>query len=115
MLKEELLKYLKKALTTWQKAKVTSYILPQRNSNSVEKLIRYSFIHKDFLIHKELSDFSIYIAFLVPLLEQMNGASYKVSIFCSTHFYHFLFLANFLCEIKKINNKAVVDATRLTG
>ena len=111
MLKEELVKYFKKALTSWQKAKLTSCILPQRNSNSG----RYNFIHKGFLIHEELSGFSIYIAFLVPLLEQMNGTSYEVSIFCSTHFYHFLFLANFLCEIKKINNKAVVDATRLTG
>ena len=51
MLNEELVKYLKKALTSWQKAKVTSCTLPQRNSSSVEKLIRYGFIHKGFLIH----------------------------------------------------------------
>ena len=49
MLKGELFKYLNKALTSWQKTKVTSCILPQRNSNSVEKLIRYSFINKAFL------------------------------------------------------------------
>ena len=49
MLKEELVKNLKKALTSSQKVKVTSCILPQRNWNSVEKLIRYSFIHKGFL------------------------------------------------------------------
>ena len=105
MLKEELVKNFKKALTSWQKVKVTSCILPQRNSNSVEKLIRYSFIHKGFLlIHEELPDLSIYIAFLVPSLEQMDGTSYKVSLFCSTHFYHLLFLANFPCEIKSINN-----------
>ena len=79
-----------------------SGILPQRNSNSVEKLIRYSFIHKGFLIHEDLSNLSIYIAFLVPSLEQMNGTSYEVSIFCSTHFYHPI--ANFPCEIK-YNNK----------
>ena len=106
MLKEEFVKNFKKALTSWQKAKVTSCILPQRNSNSVEKLISYSFIHKGFLlIHEGLSDLSIHLAFLVPSLEQMNGTSYEVSIFRSTHFYHLLFLANFPCEIKKINNK----------
>ena len=99
-------KNLEKALTSWQKVKVTSYILPQRNSNSVDQLIRYSFKHKGFLlIHEELPGLSIYIAFLVPSLEQMNGTSYEVSIVCSTHFYHLLFLAKFNCEIKKINNK----------
>ena len=87
MLKEERVKYLRKTLTSWQKAKVTSCILPQRNSNSVEKLIRYSFIHKGFLIHEEISDFLIYIAFLVPLLKQMKGTSYEVSIFCSIQSY----------------------------
>ena len=57
MLKEELVKNFKKALTSWQKVKVTSCILPQRNLNSVEKLIRYSFIHKGFLlIHEKLTD-----------------------------------------------------------
>ena len=72
MLKEELVKNFKKALTSWQKVKVTSCILPQRNSNSVEQLIRYSFIHKGFLlIHEELPDSSIHITFLVPSLEQM--------------------------------------------
>ena len=72
MLKEEPAKNLKKTLTSLQKVKVTSCILPQRNSNSVEKLIRYRFIHKGFLlIHEELPDISIYIAFLVPSLEQM--------------------------------------------
>ena len=79
MLKEELVKNFKKALTFWQKAKLTSCILP--------------------------SDLSIHLAFLVPSLELMNGTLYEVSIFCSTHFYHLLFLANFPCEIKKINNK----------
>ena len=39
MLNEELIKHLKKVLTSWQKAKVTSCILPQRNSNSVEKWV----------------------------------------------------------------------------
>ena len=33
----------------------------------------------------------------------MNGTSHEVSIFCSTHFYHLLVLANFPCEIKEIN------------
>ena len=104
MLKEELVKNLQKALTSWQKVKVTSCILPKRYSNSVEKLIRYSFIHKDFLlIHEELSHLWIYIAFLVHSLKQMNGTSHEVSIFCSTHFYHLLVLANFPCEIKEIN------------
>ena len=50
MLKEELVNNFKKALTSWQKLKVTSCILPQRNSNPVEKLIRYSFTHKSFLL-----------------------------------------------------------------
>ena len=106
MLNKELAKNLKKTLTSWQKAKVTSCILPQRNSSSVEKLIRCNFIHKGvLLIHEELPDLSIYIALLVPSLEQMNGTSYEVSIFCSTHFYHLLFSADFPCEVKKINNK----------
>ena len=104
MLKEELVKNFKKALTSWQKVKVTSCILPQRNSNSVEKLIRYSFIHKGFLlIHEELPHLWIYIAFLVRLLKQMNGTSHEVSIFWSTHFYNVLVLMNFPYEIKKIN------------
>ena len=106
MLNKELFKNLKKALTYWQKAKVTSCILP----NILElrtQLIRYGFIHKRFLlIHEELPDLSIIcLAFLVPLLEQMNGTSYGISIFCITHFYHLLFLANFPCEIKKVNIK----------
>ena len=83
---------------------MTSCILPQRNSNSVEKLIRYSFIHKGFLlIHEKLTDLSIYIAFLVSSLEQMNGTSYDVSIFCSTHFNHLLFLVNFPYEINPLS------------
>ena len=103
---KELVKNLKKALTSRQKAKVTSCILPQRNLNSVEKLIRYSFIHKGFLlIYEEIPDLSICIAFLVPSLEQMSHTSYEVSIFCSTDFYHLLFLDNFPCEIEKVNNK----------
>ena len=106
MLNKELVKNLKKTLTSWQKAKVTSCILPQRNSSSVEKLIRCNFIHKGvLLIHEELPDLSIYIALLVPSLEQMNGTSYEVSIFCSTHFYHLLFLTNFPGKIKKVNYK----------
>ena len=107
MLNKELVKNLKKTLTSWQKAKVTSCILPQRNSNSVEKLIRYNFIHKGvLLIYEELPDLSIYIASLVSSLEQMNGGtSYEVSIFCSTHFYHLLFLTNFPGKIKKVNYK----------
>ena len=77
MLKEEPAKNFKKALTSLKKVKVTSCILPQRNSNSVEKLIRYRFIHKGFrLIHEELPDLSIYIAFLVPSLEQMFKERY---------------------------------------
>ena len=106
MLNKEIVKNLKKTLTSWQKAKVTSCILPQRNSNSVEKLIRYNFIHKGvLLIHEELPDLSIYIALLVPSLEQMNGTSYEVSILCSTHFHHLQFLTNFLGKIKKVNYK----------
>ena len=75
MQREELVKYFKKALTSWQKAKVTSCMLPQRNSKPVVKLIRNSFIHNGFFIHGELSDLAIYIAFLVPSLEKMNGTS----------------------------------------
>ena len=105
MLKEELFKYFKKALTSWQKAKVTSCILPQINSHLAETLNGYIFRHKRFLIHEELTDILVNIAFLFTLLEHMNGASYEVSIFCSTHFNHLLILANFPCEIKKINNK----------
>ena len=74
MLKEEPAKNLKKTLTSLQKVKVTSCILPQRNSNPVEKLIRYrfiSYIYLFLLIQEELPDISIYIAFLVPSLEQM--------------------------------------------
>ena len=101
MLKEELFKYFKKALTSWQKAKVTSCILPQINSHLAETLNGYIFRHKRFLIHEELTDILVNIAFLFTLLEHMNGASYEVSIFCSTHFYHLLILANFPSEIKK--------------
>ena len=62
MLKEELVKYFKKALASLQKVKTTSCILPQRNSNSVEKLIRKSFINSrrtiEFLnIHSFLGPF----------------------------------------------------------
>ena len=39
MLKEELVKNLKKAMTYWRKVKVTSCILPQRNSNSVDNQV----------------------------------------------------------------------------
>ena len=73
MLKEELVKYFKKALTSLQIAKTTSCILPQRSSNSVEKLIRNSFIHP-----RRTIEFIIHMAFLVPSLEQMNVTSYGV-------------------------------------
>ena len=89
-------------MTSWQKVKVTSCILPQRNSNSVQKLIRYSF-KGVLLIHEELPYLWIYIAFLVRSLKQVNNTSHEVSIFCSTRFYHLLVLANFSCEIKQIN------------
>ena len=102
MLKEELVKNLQKALTSWQKVKVTSCILPKRYSNSVEKLIRYSFIHKDFLlIHEELPDLSIYIAFFRPFIEKNEPYFIRGKYILQ----HPLLLANFPCEIKKINNK----------
>ena len=40
-------------------------------------------------------------SFLGPFIE--TNERYFASIFCSTHFYHLLLLANFPCEIKKVN------------
>ena len=54
-------------------------------------------------------------SFLGPFIE--TNERYLTSIFCSTHFYHLLVLANVPCEIKKIakyDNKLKISTLEFT-